>query len=247
MLIGYARVSTVDQNLDLQVDALRSAGCGRIFSDRTSGARADRLGMREALDFAREGDVLIVWKLDRLSRSLGHLVETVQALERRSIGFRSLTELLDTNRPEASAIFPIFAALCSVERSLVRERTMAGLQAARQRGRVGGRPRLFTAEKKRAAARRLPMAHRPAMSRMFWGFRFRPCIAAFRRRNAPRPKKSPEPVSATDSQCRVRFADAGGQDKISSQEIPGTPSPALTRPPAKYGQPDAKLGGTALC
>jgi DNA invertase Pin-like site-specific DNA recombinase len=155
ILIGYARVSTADQNLDLQVDALRQHGCERIFSDRTSGARADRPGMREALDFAREGDVLVVWKLDRLSRSLGHLVETVQSLEQRGIGFRSLTEVLDTNRPEASAIFPIFAALCSVERSLARERTMAGLQAARRRGRVGGRPRLFTAEKKRAAARLL--------------------------------------------------------------------------------------------
>ena len=103
MLIGYARVSTADQNLDLQVDALRSAGCERIFSDRTSGARADRPGMREALDFAREGDVLVVWKLDRSSRSLGHLVETVQSLERCGIGFRSLTEMMDTNRPEASA------------------------------------------------------------------------------------------------------------------------------------------------
>ena len=151
MFIGYARVSTADQNLDLQVDALRSAGCERIFTDRTSGARADRPGMREALDFARPGDVVVVWKLDRLSRSLGHLVETVQALEVRGLGFRSLTEALDTSRPEANAIFPIFAALCSVERSLIRERTMAGLAAARLRGRLGGRPRLFTAEKKRAA------------------------------------------------------------------------------------------------
>jgi DNA invertase Pin-like site-specific DNA recombinase len=111
--------------------------------------------MREALDFARSGDVLVVWKLDRLSRSLGHLVETVQTLEVRGIGFRSLTENLDTARPEASALFPIFAALSSVERSLIRERTVAGLAAARQRGRVGGRPRLFTAEKKRAALRLL--------------------------------------------------------------------------------------------
>jgi DNA invertase Pin-like site-specific DNA recombinase len=155
MLIGYARVSTADQNLDLQADALRQNGCERIFSDRTSGARADRPGMREALDFARPGDVLVVWKLDRLSRSLGHLVETIQALEGRRIGFRSLSEALDTSRPETNTIFPIFAALSAVERSLVRERTMAGLAAARERGRVGGRPRLFTAEKKRAALRLL--------------------------------------------------------------------------------------------
>jgi len=144
-------VSTADQNLDLQVDALRTAGCDRIFTDRTSGARADRPGLREALEFARGGDSLVVWKMDRLSRSLGHLIETVQTLERREIGFRSLTEMFDTSRPESSVLFAIFAALASVERSLVRERTMAGLQAARERGRVGGRPRLFTAEKIKAA------------------------------------------------------------------------------------------------
>jgi DNA invertase Pin-like site-specific DNA recombinase len=107
--------------------------------------------MREALNFTRPGDVLVVWKLDRLSRSLGHLVETIQTLEKRSIAVRSLTEMLDTSRPEGSAILPLIAALCAVERNLVRERTMAGLVAARQRGRIGGRPRLFTAEKRRAA------------------------------------------------------------------------------------------------
>jgi DNA invertase Pin-like site-specific DNA recombinase len=155
MLIGYARVSTADQSLNLQADALHSAGCERIFTDQGSGARADRPGMREALGFARPGDVLVIWKLDRLSRSLGHLIETIQGLERRGIAVRSLTEMLDTTRPEGSAIFPLIAALCAVERNLVRERTMAGLMAARQRGRVGGRPRLFSTEKKRAALRLL--------------------------------------------------------------------------------------------
>ena len=111
MLVGYARVSTIDQNLDLQIDALRTAGCERIFSDRTSGARADRPGLGEALAFARDGDLLVVWKLDRLSRSLSHLVETVQELERRGIGFRSLTEGLDTSNSGGKAIFPIFAAI----------------------------------------------------------------------------------------------------------------------------------------
>jgi DNA invertase Pin-like site-specific DNA recombinase len=106
MLVGYARVSTIDQNLDLQIDALQAAGCERIFSDHTSGARTDRPGLGEALAFARDGDLLVVWKLDRLSRSLSHLVETVQELERRGIGFRSLTEGLDTSNSGGKAIFP---------------------------------------------------------------------------------------------------------------------------------------------
>jgi DNA invertase Pin-like site-specific DNA recombinase len=155
MLIGYARVSTLDQNLDLQTDALRAAGCERTFSDRTTGARADRPGLREALAFAREGDLIVVWKLDRLSRSLSHLVEPVQELERRGIGFRSLTEGLDTNNTGGRAIFPLFAAIASVERTLIQERTRAGLAAARQRGRVGGRPKVLTAEKVEAAMKLL--------------------------------------------------------------------------------------------
>jgi DNA invertase Pin-like site-specific DNA recombinase len=155
MLIGYARVSTLDQNLDLQLDALWSAGCERTFSDRTTGARVDRPGLREALTFVREGDLIVVWKLDRLSRSLSHLVETVQQLERRGIGFRSLTESLDTSNSGGKAIFPLFAAIASVERTLIRERTRAGLAAARQRGRIGGRPKLMTAEKLAAAVKLL--------------------------------------------------------------------------------------------
>jgi DNA invertase Pin-like site-specific DNA recombinase len=125
------------------------------FSDRTSGARADRPGLRDALAYAREGDLIVVWKLDRLSRSLGHLVETVQELERRGIGFRSLTEAIDTGSPSGKAIFPIFAAISSVERTLIQERTRAGLAAARQRGRVGGRPKLLTNEKLAAATKLL--------------------------------------------------------------------------------------------
>jgi DNA invertase Pin-like site-specific DNA recombinase len=115
MLVGYARVSTIDQNLDLQTDSLRAAGCERIFCDRISGARADPPGLREALAFAREGDLIVVWKLDRLSRSLSHLVETVQVMERRGIGFRSLTEGLDTSNSGGKAIFPLFA----IRRSLI--------------------------------------------------------------------------------------------------------------------------------
>jgi DNA invertase Pin-like site-specific DNA recombinase len=155
MLVGYARVSTIDQNLDLQLDALQAAGCERTFSDRTTGARADRPGLCDAMGFARDGDLIVVWKLDRLSRSLGHLVETVQELERRGIGFRSLTEGLDTSNSGGKAIFPLFAAIASVERTLTQERTRAGLAAARQRGRIGGRPKLLTAEKFEAAMKLL--------------------------------------------------------------------------------------------
>jgi DNA invertase Pin-like site-specific DNA recombinase len=155
MLIGYARVSTLDQSLDLQTDSLRAAGCERVFCDKTSGTRADRPGLRDALAFARDGDLLVVWKLDRLSRSLGHLVETVQELERRGIGFWSLTEGLDTSNSGGKTIFPLFAAIASVERTLIQERTRAGLAAARQRGRIGGRPRLLTAEKLAAAMKLL--------------------------------------------------------------------------------------------
>jgi DNA invertase Pin-like site-specific DNA recombinase len=161
MLVGYARVSTLDQNLDLQLDALRAAGCEHIFSDRTSGIRADRPGFRDALAYAREGDSVVVWKLDRLSRSLSHLIETVQELERRGIGFRSLTEAIDTSSTGGKAIFPLFAALASVERSLIQERTKAGLAAARQRGRVGGRPKLMTNEKLQAAAKLLASGTSP--------------------------------------------------------------------------------------
>ena len=155
MLVGYARVSTLDQNLDLQTDSLQTAGCERIFTDRTSGARADRPGLRDALAFAREGDVMAVWKCDRLSRSLAHLIETVQKLERRGIGFRSLAEGIDTGSAGGKIVFPIFAALASVERSLIQERTRAGLAAARQRGRIGGHPKLLTAEKLTAAMKLL--------------------------------------------------------------------------------------------
>jgi len=126
-----------------------------VFTDRTSGARADRPGLREALAFTREGDVLAVWKCDTLSRSLAHLIETVQELERRDIEFRSLAEGIDTGSAGGKIVFPIFAALASVESSLIQERTRAGLAAARQRGRIGGRPKVMTSEKLQAAAKLL--------------------------------------------------------------------------------------------
>lgn len=140
MLIGYARVSTGDQRLDLQLDALNAAGCKRTFTDKTSGAKSDRPGLEEALGFAREGDTIVVWRLDRFGRSLKDLVERVEALNVRGVGFRSLQESIDTTSPTGKLVFHIFASLAEFERDLVRERTMAGLRSARARGRKGGRP-----------------------------------------------------------------------------------------------------------
>jgi DNA invertase Pin-like site-specific DNA recombinase len=141
MLVGYARVSTTEQHLDLQHDALTQAGCGRVFTDTASGAKAERPGLAAALNYAREGDVLAVWKLDRLGRSLKDLLEIVTALEQRGIGFKSLQESMDTTTPGGKLIFHVFAALAEFERGVIRERTHAGLNAARARGRHGGRPR----------------------------------------------------------------------------------------------------------
>jgi len=146
MLIGYARVSTQDQVADLQSDALRAAGCERIFVEQASGARRDRPQLQAALDYMRAdaGDVLVVWRLDRLARSLGQLIETVEGLERRGVGFRSLTEAIDTTSAGGRLIFHVFGAMAEFERGVMRERTRAGLDAARARGRVGGRPAALT-------------------------------------------------------------------------------------------------------
>jgi DNA invertase Pin-like site-specific DNA recombinase len=141
MFVGYARVSTGEQTLDLQHDALRQAGCERTYSDKISGGKADRPELAKALDQVREGDTLIVWKLDRLGRSLPHLIETVTDLQQRGVGFRSITEAMDTTTNGGKLIFHIFGALAEFERGIIRERTNAGLAAARARGRLGGRPK----------------------------------------------------------------------------------------------------------
>jgi len=155
MLIGYARVSTQDQRLDLQKDALKKAGCKKVFTDVASGgAKTERPGLQAALQFAREGDTLVVWKLDRLGRSLRHLIESVTELKERQVGFRSLQESIDTTTSGGKLIFHIFGSLAEFEKDLVRERTCAGLAAARARGRRGGRPRVLD-EKKTALARSL--------------------------------------------------------------------------------------------
>jgi DNA invertase Pin-like site-specific DNA recombinase len=141
MLVGYARVSTREQNQALQLDALQAAGCARVYTEKASGAQRERPELKAALDYAREGDTLVVWKLDRLARSIRQLIETVEDLEQRKIGLRSLTEAIDTTTPGGRLVFHVFAALAEFERSVIRERTTAGLEAARARGRRGGRPR----------------------------------------------------------------------------------------------------------
>ena len=161
MLIGYARVSTGDQNLDMQKDELKRAGCKRICTDVASGAKSERPGLNGALTYARESDTLVVWKLDRVGRSLGHLIETVRQLQARGIGFRSLHENIDTTTGTGKLIFHIFGALAEFERDLIRERTMAGLASARARGRKGGR-RPILDEKRRLVLRSL--AQDPANS-----------------------------------------------------------------------------------
>ncbi|MDQ2805865.1 MAG: recombinase family protein [Chloroflexota bacterium] len=151
MRIGYARVSTSDQNLHLQQDALRVAGCERVFTDMVSGAGVERAGLTAALTECRPGDTLVVWKLDRLGRSLPHLVETVGALATRSVGFHSLQKQIDTTTAGGKLIFHIFASLAEFERDVIRERTQAGLAAARARGRTGGRPPGVDQKKQKAA------------------------------------------------------------------------------------------------
>jgi DNA invertase Pin-like site-specific DNA recombinase len=144
MLIGYARVSTHDQTLNLQRDALEKAGCSKLFTDTASGAKTERKGLDEALAYVRKGDTLIVWRLDRLGRSLPHLITTMTGLEEQGIGFKSLTENIDTTTSAGKLIFHIFGSLAEFERNLIRERTKAGLHAARTRGRKGGRPHALT-------------------------------------------------------------------------------------------------------
>ncbi len=141
MKIGYARVSTIDQNLHLQTDALERAGCEKIFSDMASGSIDCRKGLIDAMEFCRNGDSLIVWKLDRLGRSLRHLIDTVNKLQSKGVEFVSLQESVDTTTSGGKLVFHIFGALAEFEREMIRERTKAGLKAARARGRMNGRPK----------------------------------------------------------------------------------------------------------
>ncbi len=140
MLVGYARISTSEQSLDPQTDELKSEGCDEIFTDVVSGAKNQRPGLEEANKFCRSGDTLVVWKLDRMGRSMSHLIGTIKQLETRGVGFRSLTENIDTTTPGGRLVFHLFSALAEFERDLIRERVQAGLRSARARGRKGGRP-----------------------------------------------------------------------------------------------------------
>ena len=153
MLIGYARVSTQEQNLDLQKDALEGAGCERIYSDQVSGSTERRQELDTALEMLREGDTLVVWRLDRLGRSLKHLIELIGDLEERGIGFKSLQESIDTTSSSGRLVFHVFGALAEIERNLIRERTRAGLDAARTRGRKGGRPKKLDTKKQALAVK----------------------------------------------------------------------------------------------
>jgi len=152
MLVGYARVSTRDQNPALQLDALGAAGCDRVFEETASGAQRDRPQLIAALDYMRDGDTLVVWKLDRLARSTKQLIETVEAMQKRGIGFKCLTQDIDTTTAGGRLVFTIFSAIAEFEREIIRERTRAGLDAARARGRKGGRPPALS-DKDIAAAR----------------------------------------------------------------------------------------------
>ncbi len=154
-LIGYARVSTQDQNLELQTEALHKAGCKKIFEDRVSGTRAERPGLTQAREGLRAGDTLVVWKLDRLGRSVKHLVDLVGELQQHGIQFKSLTDSIDTATPSGRFFFHVMASLAEMERELIVERTRAGLEIARQLGRTGGRKRQMTETKVKAAKKLL--------------------------------------------------------------------------------------------
>src|SRR5438874_10712750 len=147
MLIGYARVSKNEQNLDLQIDALKAVGCEKIFHDKITSLKEERKGLDEALTFLRPGDVLVVWKLDRLGRTLRHLIDLIAMFNQKGIGFKSLKETIDTTTSTGKLVFHIFAALAEFERDIIHERTQAGLEAARARGHMGGRPKALPAHK----------------------------------------------------------------------------------------------------
>lgn len=164
MLIGYMRVSTAEQSLDLQRDALEQAGCRKIYEDVCSGRSVARPGLTQALDIARDGDALVVWKLDRIGRSLPHVVGLVGELEKQGIGLKVLTGDVDTTTATGRLVFGIFATLAEFERDLIHERTMAGLAAARARGRAGGRPRMMTRPKLKTAMAMMAGRTAPAMS-----------------------------------------------------------------------------------
>ncbi len=161
MIIGYARVSTTDQNLDAQIDALTAAGAERLFSERVSGAKAERPELDKMLDQLRDGDVVVVTKYDRLARSLRDLLDIVEAIKKRGAGFQSLGEDIDTTTPAGELIFHVFASIAHFERRRIAERTLEGLAAARKRGRIGGRPPALSPDQKAEVIRMRDQEQRP--------------------------------------------------------------------------------------
>lgn len=159
--VGYARVSTDDQNLDMQLDALRKWGCAKIYEERLSGGIRSRPRLNSALRYVRRGDTFVVWRLDRLGRSLQHLVETLNKLARRGVKLESITESIDTSSTTGTMLAGLFAVMAEYERNLIRERTLAGLAAARARGRIGGRRPKFSPEQRIAIAKQLHLDGRP--------------------------------------------------------------------------------------
>lgn len=155
MQVGYARISTSGQNLDGQVSALIDAGCERVFEETASGSRSDRPVLKQVMEFVRPGDIITCYRLDRIARSLPHLIDVMDHLNKREVGFRSLSENLDTTTPGGRLVFHVFGAVAQFELDLIRERTRTGLEAARKRGRIGGRPRTMTEDKVRAAKKLL--------------------------------------------------------------------------------------------
>lgn len=146
MIFGYARVSTKEQNLDLQIDALKNAGCEKIYTEKISGSKKDRQELNKLLDNIRAGDIIIIYKLDRLGRSLRHLLELIQVIQEKKVELKSIHDAIDTSSPTGKLIFSIFASLSEFERDLIRERTLSGLASARARGRVGGKPKGLSKE-----------------------------------------------------------------------------------------------------
>ena len=151
MKLGYARVSTAEQNLEMQIDALRKEKCEKIFQETVSGAKTERKELTKLLEQVREGDVIVIWKLDRLGRSLKHLVTLINELIEKGVGLKSLNDPIDTTSAQGRLVFNLFASLAEFERDLIRERTQAGLKAARARGRTGGRPRGLSEQAKKTA------------------------------------------------------------------------------------------------
>lgn len=169
MIIGYARVSTADQNLDSQTDALEAAGAGKLFADKISGSKRERPELDKMLDQLRDGDVVTVIKYDRLARSLKDLLEIVETIRERGAGFRSLAEDIDTTTPAGRLVFHVFASIAQFERERISERTKEGLASARKRGRIGGRPPALTTAQKAEVCRMRDEEHRPAteIARLF--------------------------------------------------------------------------------